>query len=231
MSSRITSFFIIAASLLLTGCNTMKASQLDIKELGKSDMGRLYELIVAEQMASTRTLMQRLYLRNPRELRKGGGGHTIDSRLAQVFSQPPNWTPPDLGGAISTDALTLAFAPDYSGDRVLAFSVGMGSMIMQSFNNYSEFYALDYIDAQKIFNSARNLEVARWQLMNKKQASGEPYLVSNELDPANINLSFDRLLTGMITQQDLAASVMMGKSGRVVNKTLQKMSTAIFLPI
>jgi hypothetical protein len=209
----------------------MKTSRLDIKELGKSDMGRFYELVVAEQIASTRTLMQRLYLRNPRELRKGGAGHTIESRIAQVFSQPPNWSFPELGGVTSVDALTLAFSPDYSGDRVLAFSVGMGSMIMQSFNNYSEFYALDYIDAQKIYNGARNLEIARWQLNNKKLPSGEPFLVSNELDPANVNLSFDRLLTTMVTQQDLVASLMMGKSVRMVNKTLQKMSTAIFLPI
>jgi hypothetical protein len=223
--------FSISIILLLAGCTSLKDSGLDIKELGKSDMGRVYELIVAEQLVNTRSLMRRLYLRNPDELRKGGSGHTIESRLAQVFSNPPEWSVPELGGATSTEALTMAFSPNYYGDRVLAFTVGVGSMVAQSFNNHSEFYALDYIDAQKVYNSARNLELARWQLNNKRQPNGKLYLVSNELNPVNTNLGFDRLMTAMITQQDLVASVMMGKSGRVVNRTLQKMSTAIFLPI
>lgn len=223
--------FSIATILLLTGCTGLSNSEMDIKELGKSDIGRIYELVVAEQFSNTRTLMQRLYLRNPGELRKGGSAHTIDSRLSHTFSNPPTWSMPELGGATSTDALTMAFSPDFHGDRVMAFAVGIGSMVAQSFNNHTEFYALDYIDAQKVYNCARNLEIARWQLNNLRQPNGKPYLVSNALDPINTNLGFDRILTEMIARQDLVASMMMGKSGRMVNKTLQKMSTAIFLPI
>ena len=221
----------IAAFMMLAGCTSLKNSELDIKELGKSDMGRIYELIVAEQISDTRELMRRLYLQNPDELYKGATAQTIQSRVAHVFSNPPDWSLPELGGATSAEALTMAFSPDYYGDRVLAFVVGVGSMISLSFNNLTEFYALDYVDAQKVYNCARNLEIARWQLINKRQPGGEHYLVSNELSPVNTNLGFDRLMTSMITQQDLAASMMMGKSGRAVNKTLQKMSTAIFLPI
>jgi hypothetical protein len=44
----------------------------------------------------------------------------------------------------------------------------------------------------KLYNSARNMEVAVWKLGHDRNAAGELLLLSNELDPANRNLSFER---------------------------------------
>lgn len=55
--------------------------------------------------------------------------------------------------------------------------------------NKKDFYILDDLNEQKLYNCARNIEIAIWKMSSTKDAAGEPLLLSNELDPNNPNLS------------------------------------------
>jgi hypothetical protein len=70
-----------------------------------------------------------------------------------------------------------------------------------------------------------------WKLGSAKLPNGELMLLSNELDPANRNLSFERefgRITGLL---DFLAKVVADKHGRIISRVAQSMATAIFLPV
>jgi hypothetical protein len=48
----------------------------------------------------------------------------------------------------------------------------MGGMLNAAFEEKTEFFMLDELDPQKIYNSARNLEIAAWKLANARDAGG-----------------------------------------------------------
>ena len=56
-------------------------------------------------------------------------------------------------------------------------------MIAQAYNDKSQFYLTDSLDAQRLYNAARNLEIAAWKLANTKGSNGELLLLSNEMGP------------------------------------------------
>ena len=69
---------------------------------------------------------------------------------------------------------------------------GLIGMVDAAFEHKDDFYVLDSLDAQKLYNCARNIEIAVWKMSSTRNANGGPLLVSNELDPNNPNLSFER---------------------------------------
>ena len=123
-----------------------------------------------------------------------------------------------------------ALKPDYAGDRVFAFGVGVASTVFLSYNGRTEFYLTDSLDAQKLYNSARNIEIAAWKLANSRDARGERLLVSNEKGDV-VNLSFEREFGKMIAYQDAMASVAAQRTNRVIRRVVQTLATAAFLPI
>ena len=125
----------------------------------------------------------------------------------------------------------LALKPEYSGDRVFAFGVGLASTVFLSYNGKTEFYLTDSLDPQKLYNSARNIEIAAWKLANARDARGEPLLVSNEKTDDVANLSFERELGKMIAYQDVMADVAAQRTNRVIRRIVQTLATAVFLPI
>ena len=125
----------------------------------------------------------------------------------------------------------LALKPEYSGDRVFAFGVGLASTVLLSYNGKTEFYLTDNLDPQKLYNSARNIEIAAWKLANARNARGEPLLVSNEKTDDVANLSFEREFGKMIAYQDVMAEVAAQRANRVIRRVVQTLATAVFLPI
>jgi len=125
----------------------------------------------------------------------------------------------------------LALKPEYSGDRVFAFGVGLASTVLLSYNGKTEFYLTDNLDPQKLYNSARNIEIAAWKLANARNARGEPLLVSNEKTDDVANLSFEREFGKMIAYQDVMAEVAAQRTNRVIRRVVQTLATAVFLPI
>ena len=231
-STPLVSLCSVICAALLSACASTGFDGFQVRNLAKSDSGKIYELIVASQIESVNALMGKLYRRNPRELAKAAPGTTIDSRLLQVFGNDgPHWIHEEIQGKASIDALELAFSESFDGDRVFAFTVGLGSMIMESYNNKTEFFILDHISPQKIYDSARNMEITNWRLNNKQLPDGGLMLISNSYNPTELNTSFDRLINRIIDYQDLVSDMLGGGSGRLVETSVRKLATAMFIPL
>ena len=127
--------------------------------LVKTDMGRVLEIHVAETREYLRELMIKLYKRDPRELKKSPY-KTIDENLVRLFDTKHDWDFPGLDGKEGIDAARLIFADDYQGDRVFSFVAGLTSMVMNAYNNKTEFYLLQSVNPQNLYNSTRNMEIA-----------------------------------------------------------------------
>jgi hypothetical protein len=132
---------------------------------------------------------------------------------------------------LGADAIMLALKPEYGGDRVFAFGVGLASMIFLSYNEKTQFYLTESYDPQKLYNSARNIEIAAWKLANARDARGEPLILSNEIAGDARNLSFEREFGKMIAYQDVMAEIAAQRTNRIIRRVVQTLATAVFLPI
>jgi len=136
----------------------------------------------------------------------------------------------ELNNLQGTEAIFLSFKPEFSGDRVLAFIVGLQTMLLKAHNNKTDFYFTDTLDPQRIYNVARNLEIAAWKLSNARKPDGSLYLLTNEINDTERNLSFEREFGKMIGRTDLYAVALAEKSQRMISRIMQNLATAMFLP-
>jgi len=199
-------------------------------DLAKSDIDVAAEVHSRESLASARLVMEKLYRRNPREWRKGSYAN-MDEALARAFDARSGFRFAELGQVRGADAILLALKPDYAGDRVFAFGVGLASMIFLSYNAKTEFYITDSLDAQKLYNAARNIEIAAWKLANARDAQGDLLILSNEMTADVRNLSFEREFGKMIAYQDVMAQIAAQRMNRTIRRIVQSLATAVFLPI
>jgi hypothetical protein len=199
-------------------------------DIAKTDIDIIAEVHSKESLGSARLLMEKLYRRNPREWRKGNDS-SMDAALARAFDPRSGFRFAELGHARGANAIVLALKPEYAGDRVFAFGVGLASMIFLAYNEKTEFYLTDSFDPQKLYNSARNIEIAAWKLANARDARGEPLLLSNEIAGDARNLSFEREFGKMIGYQDVMAQIAAQRTNRIIRRVVQTLATAVFLPI
>ena len=199
-------------------------------ELLKSDIDAVADVHLRESMASARLVMDKLYRRNPRELRKRGTT-TAEAAVARAFDPRHQWRFAELSQQRGTAALQVAFRQDFTGDRVFAFGVGLGSMISQAYDDKREFFLTDTLDAQRLYNAARNVEIAAWKLANARDPAGELLLLSNEASPSAPNLSFEREFGKLIAYQDTLALIMAQRNNRTIRRFSQGVATAVFLPL
>lgn len=226
----ITLIFLPSCGQQVTRPDGPKQKQFDIKSLAKSDIDIVIDIHVNEMCSYLRKLMIKLYKRNPRELKKSRY-QTIDENLVRVFDLEHEWDFEELNYLKGIDAIRLTFNETYNGDRVFAFIVGLTSMIMASYNYKTDFYLFDTVDPQKLYNSARNIEIAVWKLGHDTSPEGELYLYSNSLPGETVNLSYERLFGKIIAIQDMMAIIIANKTNRIIKKVIQNMATAVFLPI
>ena len=104
-------------------------------------------------------------------------------------------------------------------------------MVDAAFENKSDFYVLDDLNEQKLYNCARNVEIAVWKMSSTRNANGEVLLLSNELDPTNPNLSFEREFGRVIALLDFMSRIVADKHGRSITRLTQSIATAVFLPV
>lgn len=224
-------FLPLLAGCVTTGTTPRKpVSGFDPNQIAKSDIDRVAEAHQREVFASLKLLAEKLYRRNPREWRKGGQA-SLEAAVARIFEANHGWAFRELENRRGTDAIHLAFREDYTGDRVLAFIVGLGGMVQTAFNDKTELFILDDLDPQALFNAARNVEIAVWKLSNAAAPGGEPYLLSNEGTGPVKNLSFEREFGKVIGNLDLLSKIIADKTNRLVVKVFQNLATAIFLPV
>ena len=199
-------------------------------QLAKSDIDRVAEAHQREVFVNLRLLAEKLYRRNPRELKKGGAT-TIDIGLARIFETRHEWKFTELQGKRGAEAIQLAFRDDYAGDRVLAYVAGLGGMMQTAFNDKTEFFVLDDLDPQRLYNAARNVEIAVWKLSIARNPQGDYYLLSNETTGPVRNLSFEREFGKIIGSLDVLSKIIADKENRTIVKVIHSLATAVFLPV
>ena len=225
----------ILLALMLAGCATKMGkdgrteSTVDVKFLAKSEVDRVADATRSEVMDGLMLIAEKLYKRNPKEWKKAGlaSREAALERLKNRFYR----SLPELGGLREGQAAALAFSETYAGDRVAALMLGLLTMADAAFEHKAEFYLLDALNEQKLYNCARNMEVAVWKLGNDRNAAGDLYLLSNELDPANRNLSFEREFGRLMGLLDLMAKIVADRNGRGLSRLTQAVASTIFLPV
>ena len=190
--------------------------EIGISQIVKSDIDNVLEVHVDESRRLLRELMSKLYKRNPRELKKSSY-KMAEENIVRLFDLEHTWNFPELEGTHDVASIRLVFNGKYQGDRVFVFISGLMSMIMKSYNYKSKFYMIDSVDPQKLYNSARNLEIAAWKLNNDHDLQGNLFLMSNSLPNEEIrNLSYERIFGKLIAVQDNIAIIMAGKKSRTI---------------
>jgi hypothetical protein len=103
-------------------------------------------------------------------------------------------------------------------------------MLLKAHNDKTDFYFTDSIDPQRVYNVARNIEIAVWKLSNARDENGALYLLTNEINNQEKNLSFEREFGKMIGRTELYAIALAEKSQRLISRVVQNLATALFLP-
>jgi len=199
-------------------------------QFAKSDIDRVAEAHQREIFSNLRVLAEKLYRRNPRELKKSGQAG-VAAGVARIFEGQHGWNFSELQGKRGTPAIHLAFQEDYQGDRVLAFIAGLGGMLQIAFQDKTEFFVLDNLDPQSLYNAARNVEIAVWKLSNARTPQSELLLLSNEGAGPVLNLSFEREFGKVIASLDILSKIVADDTNRTIVKVVQNLATAVFLPI
>ncbi len=223
--------------LLLVGCNSNGSKNpvteprpFQFKDIAKSDVDLVAESHLQLTLTQLKIMMEKLYWRNPKELRKQGVVD-IEVMLERVFGAARQVDFPELEGKRSVDSMRFAFQDSYRGDRVLALVEGLRGMVLDSYNGQQEFYLMDELDPQKMYNTARNVEIAVWKLSHDKDAKGRFYLLSNEMSDAAPNLSFERLFGKIIVLQDSMAVIVSDATNRHIKNVIQSAASAVFMGI
>jgi len=199
-------------------------------QLGKTDFDRMADHEIRENIQSLRTLMIKLYKRNPSELKKSTSDDA-EKMVNWVFNGNHNFNFEAINNLQGTDAIYLAFNEEYKGDRVLPFIVGIYTMLIKAHGGKKEFYLFDSVDPQLLYNASRNIETAVWKLSNAKDVSGKPFLLTNELTEKENNLSFEREFGKIIGRTDFLAFTLSEKTERSITRVIQNLVTGVFIPI
>lgn len=231
---------VVLASSLIAGCSGKSIQRKDgskttkpwsVAGLAKGDIDDVIELHQRETVASLKLLTSKLYKRNPSELKKNSAAD-VDAAVAQIFDPYNHWHLSPRKNLDWQASINNAFREDYTGDRIDALCQGLLTMLMLSYGHKTEVYVLDSLSPQSLYNGARNLEIAVWQLSNAKNANGELLLLTNSIEPGQPpNLSFEREFGKLIAAQDLIARVVEDKTNRTIRFGTVNVASMIFLPI
>jgi hypothetical protein len=216
--------FLLFISVVLSACSGYEA-----KNLFKSDIDLVADQFITRTRADVKELVVKLYKRNPDQLRKIPG-MTVKGRLAQLTVRRYKLQFAELGYKQDIAAMNLAFEPDFTGDRVFALAVGLGSMLRHAYEYQPEMFLPDQLDAQVFIASAHNVEVLLWKLKNTRKPNGRHYLITHEYQGVVDNLSFERLFGEIIVLQEMMAGIAGDSTNRVVTGAVHAVS-GVFIPL
>ncbi|RZJ25757.1 MAG: hypothetical protein EOO54_05245 [Haliea sp.] len=225
-------------ALLLGACSTQgpatvhrgetQVAPLTSSELGQSDVNRMATLGMRDNLDSLYRLLDKLYRRNPAEWRKAHPSREAAiQRVRSAIEARSAW--PELQGKRDIAALSLALSPEFRGDRVAAFVYASADMLITAHDGKTTFYLVDGVDAQHIYNAARNVESAVWLLATRRNTSGQPLLLADEISERERNLSFEREFGKIVGRLDLLSEVLTEKYRRAVITYVQNLAGASFL--
>jgi len=210
---------------------TTSARSFSITSLAKGDIDAVSEISQQQAISSLKSLTEKLYRRNPAEWRKSNS-IGADQAVNEIFEPLDHWYLSPQQNLDWKTSIFTAFREDYSGDRVKSLMQGLLTMTMASYDNKVELYLLDSLDAQKLYNTARNFEVVAWKLSSARNARGQPILLTNGMDNNGVaNLSFEREFGKIIATQDIIARVIEDKTNRAIRAGVFDAASFILLPI
>ncbi|KZN15581.1 MULTISPECIES: hypothetical protein [Pseudomonas] len=224
--------------LFVSGCSHQPGNDIvsqfrngQPQEFLQTSVDRMATLTMRDNLESLYLLMNKLYLRNPEELKKSGfldvGTAEKQVRMAIEQQEPL----PTLGGKKDLAALSYAMSPEFLGDRVGAFIYAIGSMLVTAHGNRLEFYMTDAINPTFVSNAARNIEKATWILSQRQNKQGEPLLFSNEISEEGSNLSFAVEFGKIVARLDLLTQMLDERYRRIGLNYAQSLLFLNFLPV
>jgi len=210
----------IGLVVLLGGCTAAHTNRGEVKgmagsgrEMGQSDTNRIATIAMQHNLDSLYLLMDKLYRRNPAEWKKTAvSREDAILRVRKAIEQRAPW--PGLQEQRDIRAMSLALTPDFAGDRVAAFIYASADMIIAAHDGKTEFFLVDSLDAQHIYNAARNMEIAVWMLGTRRNTTGQPLLLADDMGSGVRNLSFEREFGKIVGRLDLLATFMTEKYRR-----------------
>jgi hypothetical protein len=230
----------LLAAALLAACSgqsiqrkdgTTSARSFSVKDLAKGDVDSVIEIHQQEILATLKSLTLKLYRRNPAEWRKAGHA-SAEAATAAIFEPLARWELAAQRDIPWQTFLVDVWRPDYRDDRVKGLMGGLLTMHMAAFNHQTEFYLLSELNAQSLYNAARNTEAVVWKLANARTPQGTPVLHSNSLEAGNVpNLSFEREFGKLIGIEDTLAKIIEDKTNRAIRFGVVNVASMVFLPI
>lgn len=229
----------LSALFMVSACTSVPAGReggprnesMSFDQLLQTDFNRTVTIAMRDNLDSLYRLQEKLYRRNPNQWRDAGFSG-LDVALAQGREAILNARPPaDLHGLQDIEILSVALDPAYQGDRVGAFIYGLADMILTAHNNKSRFYASDVLEAKRIYNAARNVEIAAWLLSSRHDEHGRPLLLANEISDEAVNVSFEREFGQLVGRLDLVANLLDENMRRVGINYAQGLFFFSFLPV
>lgn len=217
------------ASTAPTPRGEVKGASAAPAELAQSDANRMATLAMQENLEGLLRIADKLYRRNPAEWRKTSTvsrEHAVEQVRAAILRRQ-SWAP--LQGRRDIAAMGLALAPEFAGDRVAAFIHATADMIITAHGGKTEFFLLDGVDAQHLYNAARNVETAVWLLAQRRNSQGQPLLLADEIGAQGRNLSFEREFGKIIARLDLLAAFTTEKYRRAAISYVQGIVGGTFL--
>jgi hypothetical protein len=224
--TRVGLFSLLISIGALSGCG----QTFDVKQLGKGDIDFVADAHRQETQRLLFELMEKLYKRNPNQLNKQLET-TIEAQVSRLKTAINQGSPLLIDGLEGVELLKQAFDQAFTGDRVFTLVGGLLSMIHKSYGYHLEFYMFDSLDQQKLYNSARNVEVFSWRLRTEKDANQQLLILSTQLTGETTNLSFERLISKLIAMQDMMALIAADGDRRAINGVAQGFAQMVFLPI
>ncbi len=200
-------------------------------QFAQSDLNRMQTLAMRDNLESLNNLLEKLYKRNPSQWRKGGFSSMDEAIELGRQRIGKAQVPADLAGLNDIEILSVALDPQYGGDRVAALVQGLANMILAAHGFVDRFYLGDSVDAQYVFNAARNVEIAAWLLASRRDAQGQLLLLSNEITPQVSNLSFAREFAAIAARLDLEAEMLDENLRRIGINYVQSLLFFRFLPV
>ncbi len=231
---------ILATALVLSGCMGSQAQhgtsqsrdeEMSFDQLGQTDFNRTVTIAMRDNLDSLSRLLEKLYRRNPGEWRKTGAQSLAEAVRKGREAIRSGQGPADLAALHDIEILSLALDPAYQGDRAGTLIFGLSDMVVRAHNGKTRFYATDVLNAQHVYNAARNVEIAAWLLATRRDAGGKPLLLANEITDAISNLSFEREFGQLVGRLDLVANLLDENLRRVGINYMQGLLFFNFLPV
>ncbi|MAZ79664.1 MAG: hypothetical protein CMD72_02850 [Gammaproteobacteria bacterium] len=202
-----------------------------LKNIAKTDIDIITEIHVVNAKSHIEDLIIKLYKLNPIYIKKNQNFNSVSQVILDIFKEV-NIDEIDKTGQKNIDLILKGFDKNFTGDRIYYICKGLYGMINASYNYKSKFYLTDpKIDAQKIMNTAINIETLVWRLSNTRD-NGKLIIKTNNIEKNKINLSFERLFGKLINNQENMARIISSQQGRMIQKAAKGIvSKVLFLPI